>query len=97
VSRRERQELRDVAAVLYYGGNPADHEETAELWQKWHFLFEMFEFCKHSKYASLTQLPAAGGILDQPAKTMQVFQVLQGCWVEKLESEIQKIKNTRRF
>lgn len=56
--------MRDVAAVLYYGGNPADHEETAELWQKWHFLFEMFEFCKHSKYASLTQLPAAGGIFD---------------------------------
>jgi len=88
--------LRDIAAVLYYGGNPADHTETAELWEKWHFLFSLFEFCKHSKYANLTQLPAAGGILDQPAKTMQVFQILQECWVEKLEAEYKKIDTKRR-
>lgn len=88
--------MRDVAAVLYYGGDPSEHAETAELWEKWHFIFELFEFCKHSKYANLTQLPAAGGILDQPAKTMQVFQVLQNCWVEKLESEFKKINTKRR-
>ena len=45
---------------------------------------------KHPKYGTYTCLPSAGGLLNQPARTMQVFEVMREEWLKKLKEEIEQ-------
>jgi hypothetical protein len=45
---------------------------------------------RHPKYGNFTAFPAAGGVLDQPAKTMAVLRTIQDVYVEKLIEEMNR-------
>lgn len=73
---------------MFFGGNPEAHEETAEYYKKWAFLFDLFEWCKDYKTGALLHLPCSGGVLDQPAKTMSLLGVMKEVWLERLAESL---------
>lgn len=58
--------------------------ETSAPYQKWCGLFDLFEWAKDFRTGALIHLPASGGLLDQPAKTMAAFGVMREVWLKKL-------------
>lgn len=54
---------------------------------RWMALINAFLAAVDRKTGSLLHLPVAGGALEQPYKTMQVFQLLQGVFGEELKKQ----------
>jgi hypothetical protein len=51
---------------------------------------DVFEVCVDVRYGNFLHLPAAGGVLDQPAKTMDGLKYLQSLLREKIADEEKK-------
>ena len=51
----------------------------------------MFLTCVDRETGSLSVMPYQGGFLQQPHKTMQAIEIIQGRFRERLNEEIDKI------
>jgi hypothetical protein len=92
-SPAERTELRNLFKVLAAGGNPYHHPELKDLYAKHRTIFDVFDICIDVRYGNFLHLPAAGGVLDQPSKTMDGLKYLQSLLREKIaEDEKKKYK-----
>mgnify|MGYP007112523856 FL=1 len=45
---------------------------------------------RDARYGNLLHLPFEGGVLDQPAKTMAVYGVIQAIYCDKLVEDMEK-------
>lgn len=45
---------------------------------------------RDARYGNLLHLPFEGGVLDQPAKTMAVYEVIQSIYCNKLAEDMEK-------
>ena len=88
-SEADRWEVRQVALILFNGGMP-DREIEGYL-KKWSLIFKLFYTAVDRKTGSLLHLPFSGGIMDQPAKTMEILRYLQSLWIEKIADEMDKV------
>jgi hypothetical protein len=89
-SPEERTELRNLFKTLSAGGNPYHHQELKDSYVKHRTLFDVFEICVDVRYGNFLHLPAAGGVLDQPSKTMDGLKYLQSLQREKIAEEEKK-------
>lgn len=87
ITRQEEQELRDIAQIFFYGGNPESDSEIKGFWSKWKIFFECFFLCVDARYGNFLRLPFEVSAFEQPKKTIQVFFLLQGLYREKLDKE----------
>jgi hypothetical protein len=89
----ERTELRNLFKLISSGGNPYHHPELRGPYHKHKTLFDVFEVCIDVWYGNFLHLPVAGGVLDQPSKTMDGLKQLQSLLREKIaEDEKKKFK-----
>jgi hypothetical protein len=56
----------------------------------------VFDICVDVRHGNFLHLPAAGGVLDQPAKTMDGLKYLQSLLREKIADEEKNKFNARR-
>jgi len=87
-SESDRWEVRQVALILFNGGM-LDTEIEAYA-KKWALFFKLFYTAIDRKSGSILHLPFAGGIMEQPAKTMEILRYLQSLWIEKIAEEMDK-------
>lgn len=87
-SETDKWEVRQVALVLFNGGM-LDTEIEAYA-KKWALFFKLFYTAIERKNGSILHLPFSGGIMEQPAKTMEVIRFLQSLWIEKIADEMDK-------
>lgn len=90
LTEKEAGEIRTLARVIFSGGNPLAMDETAEIYCKWSYMFHIFEYLKHPKYGTYIHFPFPGALMQQPFKTMSVFDVMRQIWIEKLQQEINR-------
>jgi hypothetical protein len=90
-SEDERTELRQVANILFEGGH-ITHDYVPFV-QKWGYCVRLFLVSVDHENASLVHLPCSGGVLEQPFRTMQVFEYLQSLFIKYVNKEQKKIKN----
>ena len=45
---------------------------------------------RDARYGNLLHLPFVGGVLEQPAKTMAVYGVIQAIYCDKLMEDMEK-------
>lgn len=62
------------------GGGPSG--DTAEMHHRWGYLARLFFLSIDKEHGSLLHLPYDVGLMDQPAKTLAVFEMMQGVFVE---------------
>lgn len=74
---------------MFSGGNPENLPETEGKMRKWQIIFELFEYGKNPRYGHLEHLPVAGGLLNQPAKTMEALDILSTEYQKKLAEKMQ--------
>lgn len=83
----ERREIRNIARVVFWGGDPDCDTELAPLNKKWGPVFKLFLHCVDRRYGNYLHFPAAGGALDQPHRLMQVFDVMRDIFTEKIRED----------
>jgi hypothetical protein len=64
------------------GGGPSDDTRAAH--SRWGYIAKLFLMCVNKENGTLAILPEAGGLLDQPARTMSVFELMQGIFLERV-------------
>jgi hypothetical protein len=89
-SLEERTEIRNLFRLISSGGNPHHHPELKDLYHKHETIFGVFDICIDVRYGNFLHLPAAGGVLDQPSKTMDGLKYLQSLLREKIADEEKK-------
>ena len=90
VTPSEEREIKECGRLFFKGGNPAALEETKEAWEKWNYFFTSFLFMRDARYGNILHLPFEGGVLNQPAKTMAVYGIIQTLFCEKLMEDMDK-------
>lgn len=88
-SESDRWEVRQVALILFNGGMPCN--EIAGYAKKWALFFKLFYTTIDRKTGSFLHLPFGGGVMEQPAKTMDVLRYLQSLWIEKIADEMERV------
>lgn len=87
-SSPDRWEVRQVALIIFNGGM-LDREVEGYA-KKWAVFFKLFYTAIERKTGSFLHLPFEGGVMEQPAKTMEILRYLQSLWIEKIASEMDK-------
>lgn len=62
------------------GGNATG--DTIEYHRRWGYLARLFFMGVNRENGTIQHLPTRGGLLEQPARVMSVFEVMQGCFME---------------
>lgn len=88
VTPAEESEIRQLARFIFNGANPTEQPELAEIYYKWKLYFEIFLQSVDRRTGSYIHLPFAGGLMEQPAKTMSALGVMQSEFFEKLAKDI---------
>lgn len=57
---------------------------------EWAVVVQAFLGAVNRENGTLVHLPYAGGVLEQPYKTMQVFSLLQSIFIEEIEKANKK-------
>lgn len=57
---------------------------------KWGMMIRQFLLCVNHENATIEHLPYEGGIMEQPYKTMQVFELLQSLFIKQIRKEQNK-------
>lgn len=84
-SQTDSWELRQVATILFSGGRITKELEPYAL--KWGIIIRVFLMCVNHENATIEHLPYSGGIMEQPYKTMQVFELLQTLFIKQINKE----------
>jgi len=63
-------------------GGGAPGPDTAEYHGRWGYMARLFFMGINRENGTLQHLPYPGSLLQQPAKTLSVFEVMQGCFME---------------
>lgn len=92
VKKKERQDIRDVAKVLFYGGVPND-SAIEPLYKNWKYFFDLFLLIVKRESGDIDS-PTNNSPHEQPYKTMQVMQLMQNLWIEKLIEDMAKNKHS---
>lgn len=87
-SEEESAELRAAGRTIIHGEIVTRPVEEAV--HKWQGLVRLFLLVVDRDNGQLGALPYSGGLLDQPWKTMQAFELLQVVFCEKLAEEMKK-------
>lgn len=53
-------------------------------------MFDMFLQSVDRRTGSLLHLPFSGGVMEQPAKTMTIYNIMQNCFFKKLKADLDK-------
>lgn len=89
-SPEERTEIRNLFKIVSSGGNPFHHPELKDAYRKHRTIFDIFDVCVDVRYGNFLHLPAAGGVLDQPAKTMEFLKHMQSLLRGKIADDEKK-------
>jgi len=86
----ERASLNRAARTLIWG----DHvtRATAPDVQRWGAIVQLYLLAVNGDNGSMQALPYEGGLLEQPWRTMQVFEALQGKFCERLHEQNEAIE-----
>lgn len=79
---REVHEIREVMRDFLDGGGPST--DTMEFHRKWGYLARLFFMSVDKERGSLLHLPYLVGVMEQPARTAAVFELMQNLFVEHL-------------
>lgn len=89
----ERQKIRQVARIIFSGGDPKSTPETAELFtHELQLLFTIFTRIIDARYGNYLHFPFEGSLMDQPNKTMIVLDVLREEFRKKIDAEQRRTK-----
>lgn len=58
---------------------------------KWSFILRLYDISRNPRYGNLEHLPAEGGLLDQPCKTMEALMVCVVAYQEKLGKDMERM------
>ncbi|MEM4260535.1 MAG: hypothetical protein QXG00_04825 [Candidatus Woesearchaeota archaeon] len=83
-SKEVATEIRQVATILFDGGDVSVENEIYELYQKWSWWFDMFFMCIDRENASWLRLPSGNNPSTQGYKTMQIMNYIQSLYIKKL-------------
>ncbi len=80
-SEGEVHEIREVMRDFLLGGRSSD---TVEMHLKWGYMARLFFMSVDKENGSLLHFPYDVGALQQPAKTLAVFELMQNIFVDRL-------------
>jgi hypothetical protein len=81
-SEGEVHEIREVMRDFLLGGGAGP--DTISMHRRWGYLARLFFISIDKENGSLIHLPSAGPLLDQPAKTLGIFELMQNIFVEHI-------------
>ena len=67
---------------MYGSGGGYLPSEVREFVPRWGMLVSAFSGAVNPMSGAIQHLPCDGAYLDQPCKTMEVWRLLQGIWIE---------------
>jgi len=73
---------------MFQGGSIPSELQGA--YQKWMILVHVFLRCIDRENGSYAQMPYSGGVMEQPERTMQAMDLLQGVYGEELNRRIKQ-------
>jgi hypothetical protein len=85
-SNKECQDVERAARSIL-NGDIRVPDELKQLRIKWWPWIETFLRCVSKRNGEYLHLPYSGGAMEQPHKTMKVFDVLQNVYVEKIKKD----------
>lgn len=88
LGKRERQAIRDIAKVLFSGGNLELDEELKEDWHKFSFFFDTAFFCLDARYGNWLFSPMDCAPSEIGTKTFEVYETIRGLFREKIDREM---------
>lgn len=75
---------------MFYGGDPTADPAIAPMYKDWKFWFDKFFWMVDRENGNLLRMPFDTDTLNQPYRTMQIFDLIRGHWIEKLVDEQNK-------
>jgi hypothetical protein len=69
------------------GGETSD---TAAMHARWSYVARLFFSAVNRENGTLQHLPYAGSVMDQPARTLAVFELMQGAFMENLKAQMDR-------
>lgn len=97
LSKQERQAIRDIAKVLFSGGNPELDEELKEDWHKFSFFFDTAFFCLDARYGNWNFSPIDCAPSEMGMKSFEVYETIRGLFRDKIDKEMTAAINKSRF
>ena len=86
----ERREIKQVAKIIFSGGDALAFPETKEWMLKWNLYFNLFLQSVDRRTGSLLHLPSDGGLINQPSKTMTILMIMQEVYMQNLADSIKR-------
>lgn len=97
MAKQERQSIRDIAKVLFSGGNPELDEELKEDWHKFSFFFDTAFFCLDARYGNWNFSPMGCSPSEMGMKSFEVYETIRGLFRDKIDKEMSAALNKSRF
>ena len=97
LAKQERQAIRDIAKVLFSGGNPELDEELKEDWHKFSFFFDTAFFCLDARYGNWNFSPMGCSPSEMGMKSFEVYETIRGLFRDKIDKEMSAALNKSRF
>ncbi|RKZ08508.1 hypothetical protein DRQ25_08925 [Candidatus Fermentibacteria bacterium] len=89
----------EIAFRYFRGSVPKRYLET-EIGVKIFSIIKLFELALGFEYGDVLHLPYSGGVMEQPAKTLEVWKIARSVYIKKLSAdnkkEMAKMKSGRR-
>ena len=80
--------IREVMRDFLLGGGAGP--DTIDMHRRWGYMARLFFMSADKEHGSLLHLPYPGSIMEQPAKTLAVFELMQNIFVEHLNKMAEK-------
>jgi hypothetical protein len=94
--KTERQAIRDLAKVLFSGGNPGNDDELKEEWKKYSFFFDTALFCLDARYGNWLSSPMGVSPADMGIKSFEAYALIRDLFRDKLDKEMTSALNKAR-
>lgn len=91
-SKEVATEIRNVATILFNGGDVSAENEIYKLYLKWSWWFDLFFMCIDRENGSWLRLPDGNNSIKQGYKTMQILNYIQSLYIKKLSELYKGIK-----
>lgn len=73
---------------MFRGGNPDNYQELKGKFSKWSLIFRLYSIGRNSRYGYLVSLPCSGGLLNQPAVTMECMEILMSAYMAEVSNSL---------